>query len=360
MTYLIFVLESIKRHARFVVVLTLAALLCGAGLSAFQALRSQAGSSYIAEVTFYVDGHESDEVKEYNYELNEDYLASDIRRIIVSGKVAGEVRKEYGSEVSITTPYWVNRETKNNIYSHYIYAEVSAPTAELALAAAQAVAERTLVQVDEQLDVSTIQVAEGPLLKTVSGMAADYGVDDIDDAAFKQDPRLIDPKTLIVVAFCGLALAILVSVLKDLRDGRIHSKNDVVRLFGVPVLDVVPRDQVDQLTAFYRSATILGSLAKRDGLASVGVCGMGLADEVGAAARCLGEACDGFSVACAVDLLDGGSAMLALSKVDAVLLVVEQGSGGAKQLGTVSDLLNASEIPCAGALLITEQSPRAN
>ncbi|WP_251231216.1 hypothetical protein [Adlercreutzia aquisgranensis] len=360
MTNLIFVLESMRRHAKLIVATLVVALVCGAGWSLFQSGWSDSDAAYVAEVTFYVDGHESDEVNEYNYELNEDYLASDVRRVIVSGRVAGEVRQEYGSDVTVKTPYWVNRETKGNVYSHYIYAEVAAPTPDLALAAAQAVAEKTLTQVREQLPVATIELTEGPLLKTVAGMAADYGVDDFAEDGFRQNVAAVSPKTVFIFGFCGFALALVVAVAKDLFARRIWTRNDVTRLFGIPVIDVVDAASVGNEASYYQTAAVLSSLCAREGVASLGVCGIGSGSSLGEVTDRIGSLAKGYSVVCSVDLLRKDAAMLDVASADAVLLVAGQGAGGAGELSRVSSLLGISDIPCVGAVLLVESEKKAS
>ena len=351
MANFIFVVESMKRHAKLIVIVTLAALLCGAGLSVVQATRSHHAGVYVAEVTFYVDGHEADEVNEYNYELNEDYLASDVRRIIVSSKVAGEVREEYGPEVTVTTPYWVNRETKNNVYSHYIYAEVTAPTPELALAAAQAVADKALVQIEEQLSVSKVILTEGPLLKSVAGMAADYGVDDLGEGALKQNALGVSPKTVFVAGFCGFALAMIVAIGRDLASRKVYTRNDVLRIFGVAALDSVPKAKLGSASSYYRLSAVLDSLARKEDASRLGVCGIGVEGAESLVAQYVGELALNVQVVCAVDVLADDAALVELAQADAVLLAVGQGVGGNAPM-RASSLLNAAQLPCAGALFV--------
>lgn len=345
-----FAVESMRRHWKGLVAVLVVSLACGVAFSYLQNMSAQESVSYVAEVTFYVDGHDSDAVNEYNYELNEDYLASDVRRIIVSNKVSGEVRAEFGDDVSINTPYWVNRETESNIYSHYIYAEVSAPSEEIALAAARAVAEKALVQIEEQLPVTTVELVEGPLLKTVSGSAANYGVDDL--APSEDDFKSIDVRTVIAFSVCAVLAAIVVFLLHDFFVKRVRSCHDVERLFGIPVLGQVSVDELDRAESFVDSAVALASHCGRNGIVEVALCSIDKGTPIGKVAEGISANIASPRLAAMVDLSGSSRSVLDLASVPCIVLAVQRNEGASNDLVKAVHLLQRIDVPVLGAIYI--------
>lgn len=345
-----FVIETLKRHWRLLLVAVIASMLCGIAFSYLRGTVAGEPEPYLAEVTFYVDGHDAEAVNQYNYELDEDYLASDVRRVILSSKVAGEVRAEFGEEVTVKSPYWVNRETKSNIYSHYIYAEVAAPSEEIALAAAQAVAEKALVQIEEQLPVTTMEVVEGPILKTVAGSAANYGVDDL-SITHGEKPAL-DVKAAMVFAFCALCLILVIVLLHDFFVRKIRSPHDVERLLGIPVLGQVPLGAVNDDSSYVDFALVLASRARKDRIEDVALCSVGSGAPLDGVEKGVSANTGIPQVAMAVELSGHGRSIVEIASVECLVLVIQENAASSEELRKASELLQRVSIPVLGALYV--------
>ena len=239
------VVESMRRH--WIAIVVIFALALGAGAaSSFLKTGSEAqeisDKAYTAEASVYVtleavDGSMISEAS--------DRLISDARRTVISDKVAGEIRRIYGNEVSVYSPWWLDEEKNARYYSHYIFVDVSAPTQEIALAATNDAAKLAAEVMATTLPVKSVAVAEEAYLKQGDGsQAADRGVDaleEIESAAVTSSA--ISVKKLVIFGFVGLFGAIFVFACVDILSRRIRSARDVERMLDLPVLGVIKGEE---------------------------------------------------------------------------------------------------------------------
>ena len=92
-------------------------LVTGAGSSFVKSGKVETAATYTAEASLYVTGYGYDENArqggDYNYEFNENTMMNDVRRIIVSKNCCSDSR-EYGEDITITTPDWKDTSTKTS------------------------------------------------------------------------------------------------------------------------------------------------------------------------------------------------------------------------------------------------------
>lgn len=349
-----FVVETVRR--RWVILLVALVVALGAGVlySASKSDRSIVQTTYTAELTFYVDGQESAEVQEFNYSLNEDYLISDCKRIVLSDAVSGQVRRQFGEDVVITTPYWVNRETKGNIYSHFFYVDVESPSRETVLAAAEELAQLAVPAIEAQLPVSQFSLYEGPVLKNTVGAAADFGYDKLEAEPVVAAASSISMKTVVVVGFCGFAVAFVLVLMFDFFNQRIRTEHDVTRILGVPVLGSVPYGEIADEDALSRTALALGSRLEQESLQDVSFCGLCSKEYAGKVDEGMRRLLPQCAFGPVFDLSSSGKEIFGLESVPCVVLVVVQNLAAKKQIEKAAKLLNDANIPTLGAVYVTK------
>lgn len=341
------VVESMRRH--WIAIVVIFALALGAGAaSSFLKTGSEAqeisDKAYTAEASVYVtleavDGSMISEAS--------DRLISDARRTVISDKVAGEIRRTYGNEVSVYSPWWLDEEKNARYYSHYIFVDVSAPTQEIALAATNDAAKLAAEVMATTLPVKSVAVAEEAYLKQGDGsQAADRGVDaleEIESAAVTSSA--ISVKKLVIFGFVGLFGAIFVFACVDILSRRIRSARDVERMLDLPVLGVIKGEE-DYAGALAAADVLLN----RNNLNSLAVAGICQADGAAAMAAKAADYLDK-PVTC-IDALSEGSAVSNLAACEAVVLVISAGAASASQIDEALRALRIADVPVAGAVFV--------
>lgn len=348
--------ESVKRHLLPIIVIVALCFCAGVGSSFVKKGEISVAPTYTAEASLYVTnyGYEdgSDSKETYNYSLSESMIITEMRRIVVSDAVAGEVRREYGEDVSITSPYWIEESTNDNYIERFIFIDVVAEDPEVALAATEVAAQLTIEQASALLPVDDIVVADAPYLKsTGADSAADWGSDDF--ANVEQQVMVdnvasgISVKNIVIYLFVGIVLSVFGFAAYDILSRRIRSAGDVERLLDVPVLAEITADrQCEQLAESVRV------LMHRHGLETLSVAGACTADGASSIADCLKGG--GVSVSDAVSLADDVAAVSAVASSDAVLLVVKSAAASGSQLEQMLKLLKVAGTPVLGAVFVSK------
>lgn len=347
-----FMVETVKRHWKALLVALVASLVLGGAYSYASSGGTVGKDTYTAELTIYVDGYEESPQGDFNYSLNEDYLINDCKRIFVSNSVAGEVRRELGEDVKIRIPYWSNPYTTGNLYSHFFYIQVSAPTEELALEAASQVADRGMAIIEESLPVSSVFLYEGPILKNGADETTNYGIDDLDvvsGSSLTSAARTISPKTMLVCAFCGILLVYCALLAADYLRRRIRSEHDVERLLGIPVVGAFASGP-DDAGSYNVAALAVDSACKRHDLGKIALCTVNDPALLGRIRKGLDGKLSRCQIALSVDLLAEGEDLLGLGECDAYVLAVTQSHATGGQLAEAARILAGAQLPAIGAL----------
>lgn len=342
------VLDSVKRRWIFILVITAVCL----GLAVASSISSDGeevvNKTYTAQASVYVSANEKSEGEaSYNYEVDDDRLMTDARRVVVSHSVAGEVRETLGEEVTIASPFWINTKSNTNFYTRFIFVSASAPTTELAIEAANLAAEKTVDVLNTMPTVSEAYVSDWAALAATGSRAADFGADPF---VVESDPIVvassaISMKKLVVYGLVGLVGSVFLFAAFDILTRKARSAADVERLLGVPVIASVkdPR-AVGSLVDDVRSI-----MAKHDfrSIAIVGGVEGDRANEI-ADALCT----EGVFVSDTIVVADDMGAATKLIDAGCALVVLAYGKSSGKDIDLVESKLRLTGAPVIGAVFI--------
>ncbi len=351
--------ESIRRHWVAIAIVAALSLCAGVASSFVRDDAEPSAASYTAEATLYLTGYgygDKAAGEEYDYSYNESLMVTDARRLVVSSEVAGAVREQYGEDVSVSSPAWVN-ESKNTDYStRFVYIDATASDAETAKAACQMALELTRSAVEETLPVEKVEVVdEVALTSSGSSKAADWGSDAFvaEDVSFIEEAASgISMKKVVIFLFCGLALSIVAFASYDILSRRVRSSRDVERLLDLPVLASVAGD-----ADLARLAQGVKVLMDRSDLSSVAVAGASSADGAAPVREALSKV-DGIAVAPVVDLSGQADSASRLLECDTVLLVIAEGASSGAQLESALKQLRFAGVPVLGVAYLPKKSKR--
>ncbi|WP_454945648.1 YveK family protein [Cryptobacterium curtum] len=354
------VCESVRRHWIPIAIITAVCLLAGVGSSY---LRSDgtvdASPKYTAEAAVYAIGYgygEQNHIGDsYNYQQNETLMSNDIRRIMVSAEVAGEVRTKYGSNVTITVPWWYDTKSNSTISSRYVFVNVVASDAQTALDAAQEIADKTVEIAKDRVPVSYIEVAEpATLTSTDAQKAGDWGSNALVSSssttgqATASSPSL-SVKNIVIFLFVGLAGSIVLFAAWDILSRRVRSATDVERLLDIPVLAHLAAGDSGEA-----AASAVAALTKRSNIESLVVCGASNRDEAPAVVERI-SSIDGLSVAGPVVLAQDDKAALRLQEGQAVLVVLREGASSGRQIENALSQIKIAGTPVLGAIFVSKK-----
>ncbi|MEG2934568.1 MAG: hypothetical protein RR842_13415 [Gordonibacter sp.] len=342
--------ESVKRHWIPIVIVTLLLVAVGVVPSFSKGGETVVEPAYTAEASFYISGYEkSPEVGTYNYQLGgaEDMLITDARRVIVSNEVAGEVRRQFGEDVTVSSPFWVNEKTNGNFYTRFIFVDASAPTPEIALQATDFAAEKASQIIRETLPVTEVTIVSPAALSSVQGKAADFGVD---KPVSKENPLVavassVNIKNVIIYGFVGLVGSLVVFVAYDVLSRRVRSVRDIERLLAVPSLASV-RTEDDY--AFL--AEDVKVLLERNDIASLVVAGCVKADGAVQVAHALEQR--GLTVTGSASAAVEPDAVQVLSQAEGVLIALGCATAKSRDLDRLSEALRIAGTPVVGAVFV--------
>lgn len=341
--------ESIRRHGLPIALITILLVALGA-VSSFKGGEASIEPQYTAEASLYVTGYEeAPDTQSYNYQLSgsEDMLITDARRVVVSNEVAGEVRRQFGEDVVVSSPFWVNEKTNANFYTRFIFVDVTAPSSETALEAADFAAEKAAGIIESTLPVSEVSVASPAVLSSAQGEAADFGVD-----AFVSDENPIiavasgiSVKNLVIFGFVGLVGSIIVFAAYDILSRRVRSERDIERLLSVPTLATV-KGEGDY--AFL--AEDVRVLLERNGLGSVAVAGCVKGDGASEVAEALTQ--QGLKVTGSAAAAVEPDAVGLLARAEGIVIVLGYAAARGRDLDRLSEALRIAGTPLVGSVFV--------
>lgn len=235
--------ESVRRHWLVITLVAIVSLMLAVGSSYAKDGEIQTAPTYTAETVLYITGYGYDTKSvsdggDYNYELNEAYLKNDVRRLVLNSNVSASVRADYGENLQITSPYWIDEKTNREVSSRFVYIDVTGNNQQVVKDAANQVARLTVTQAKELLPVGDIVVTESAVIKTSDNeRAANWGSDDLvnnpDEASVQ---RGVSKKSLVIYLFVGLVLSVGGFAAYDILSRRVRSSRDIERLLDIPVL----------------------------------------------------------------------------------------------------------------------------
>lgn len=351
--------ESVRRHWVVIAIVGVLSLTAGVASSFVKDDAQPAAVSYTAEASLYLTGYGYGEkdAGEYNYSYNESLAISDARRLVVSSEVAGKVREQYGSDVQVTAPVWMNESKNTEISTRFIYIDVTAADPETAKAACQTAADLAQAAIEDTLPVEDVSLAE-PVALTGSGSskAADWGRDAFvteDVSSVEAVASGISMKKVVIFVFSGLALSILAFAAYDILSRRVRSSRDVERLLDLPVLASVSQDgDLDRLVQGVRV------LMDRSELGSVAVAGASATDGAQRISKALADAGDVVVSGC-IDLSGEADAAVRLLGSDTVLLVISEAASKGSELECALKQLRIAGVPVLGVVFVPKKPKRA-
>lgn len=347
--------ESIRRHWLPIAVVVAISLCAGIGSSFVKKGEVSIAPVYTAESSLYVtvygyqDGVETKD--SYNYSLSESMVITEMRRIIVGDAVAGEVRREFGEDVTVSSPYWIDEKTNNNLIERFVFIDVSASDPEVALEAARLASELTIEKATEVLPIGKVVLSDAPYLKSGSGdKAADWGSDDFveigGDDTVVAGTSGINMKNVVIYVFVGVVLSVFGFAAYDILSRRIRSARDVERLIDVPVIAELKAGEEES----YLAETVR-VLSDRFSIKKLAVAGFCKADGADGIANVL-TAADGLPQLVSVSLADCSGTVGEVADSDAVLLVVKYAAAKGSQIEKSLKLLKVADAPVLGAVFI--------
>lgn len=349
-----FVVQCLRRRWWLIALCTVLAGAAG-GLWATFMSGEEPLPPFTAEATIYMNGYDSDEMMGYNYKVDESYLVSDARRIVVSDSVAGEVRRKYGEDVVISSPFWKNPETEATFYTHFIFVDASAESAEVAVEAANMAANLAVEKMREQISVERADVYEPAVLKTVVGQAADFGANSMNPADLEESVQGEETgsaaKTILVSAFCAFALSFALVIAYYYVNRRFRDPHDVERILGVPLLGVAAKDQIPSDLEGSLVPLVLDEICERNDAGRVLVCGLPANDSVVAVSSFLKEHCSSTLVG-ELDFASAEQDRKMVEQANSAVVVITQNAASSSQIARAARVLNLLQIPVAGAIFI--------
>jgi capsular polysaccharide biosynthesis protein len=363
---------------RIVWILVIAVLCAGSALALNLFEREQVvAKSYTAEATIYVFQGVYDE-GEPNYSIENLRMIESARRIVVSDKVAGEVRRAYleqDDSLTINSPYAYDTGIATRIMSFYVYVDATARSPELALAAANEVAERAVEEMRRTFPTfSRAEVFDTAYLRAASGTyAAEPGSDPLVSANAEDLGEVrgsvfsrIDKKAALLALFVGLFGSAFIFCAYELLNRRIRTAHDAEVLIGVPVIaqldkSSAPGDTSDA-EAFDASVGLVASdvevmLKNLDPktLAVVSIASNATCEAcVTALNRELGsrDATATYTIRSAGSFAEEPKATVTVSDASAALLVTRTNEASSRQIKVAIRQLQIADTPLVGIVLV--------
>jgi capsular polysaccharide biosynthesis protein len=294
--------HTIKRRAVFIVVV---ALICGGAAFGYESLKETQtfAQRYTAEATLYATAYEyTPEEGEYNYSLDTTLFFNNVRKIILSDAVAGQVRREFAASddsLVITAPFIFDSEIGQRMQSNYISVDVQSSDPQIALDATNRCVELATEQLKDLIPIVEVRIYEQAYLRTGDGTrVANAGVEKTGDNQEEKAPIATSSssplRSTALALLIGLFGSAFVFCLYEVIDKRIRAARDVEALCGCPVISTIPRqkgygDEKAQKAVAQVANSIQVNLAKSNSKYLV-VAGLGKKDEVGGFVETLTEA----------------------------------------------------------------------
>lgn len=352
--------ESARRHWLPIVVIVALCVCAGVGPSIVKSGEATLAPSYTAEVSLYVTsyGFQGDAEKDeaYNYSLNENMAVTEVRRIAISDAVAGEVRRNFGEDVSLAVPFWIDESTSANYTERFVFIDATAPDPDVALEAAQCAADLVIDRSLDVLPISDLVLSDGPYLKSSdSTKAADWGVESFVVVPEEQQILVVDEvsgisiKNVVAYVFVGAVLSVFGFAAYDIFSRRVRSSRDIERLLDVPVISELTKGEGYGCLA--ESLRVLSGRFEIEKLSVVGLCDKDRADLVAGVLSSY-EALPELTVAA---LADDPAGVGLVAETDAVLLVVKCAAARGSQVEQALKLLKIADVPVLGAVYVARK-----
>lgn len=170
------------------------------------------------------------------------------RRIVVSDSVAGEVRRYYqdqDSNLTISSPYAYDKGYAERVSSYYVYIDATSSDPQIALDAANRVAEKAVAVIEETIpSLKKVTVYEEAILRGSStGDAAEPGVDAIyttqggtEGAVVVSLSDRISKMNVLLALIVGLFGSAFCFCAYEILSRKIRTAHDVEALIGIPVI----------------------------------------------------------------------------------------------------------------------------
>lgn len=345
------IMESVRRRWLIILVVTVVALAAGFGSAILKSSSQQESSgvtSYTAEAVIYFQVNENDASMSASYA--NDFLLTDARRTVLNDSVAGEVRRTYGEDIQVTTPFWMDTQKDSRYTGHYVFVDVSAPSKEIALDAANMAADLAAGEMQRTLPINrAIIVDEAYITPSSLTAAADRGSEELtvpEDIVIYSSS--ISKKSLFIFGFVGLFGSIFVCACYDILSRRVRSAKDIERMTDISVLATL-RSAPD----FARAASCVDVLMKRNDLNSVVVAGICEKDDAKTVGTRIAE---NMARDCRKAIvLDDPDAASRLLQADSVLLVFAAGACSGEQLDAAMRTLRVANVPVLGAVFVPKK-----
>ena len=348
---LTFVTETLKR--RWLIVVLVTAIACVLGLIGMVTQKEEPiAPKYTAEAVLYLNAGDLNEADARYLSQSHAFLANDARRIVLNDSVAGEVRRHFGEDVTLSTPLLQNDLTRAESMTNLIFVDASAPTEAEALDAANMAVELAVERINEQITGVEAKVSEAAAVKTRASGVANYGTDSLTVSPIEQATSSFSFKKLVIFAGVGFILGIAFALLWDYCRRRIRSSHDVERLLGLPVIESIDRQAADRADCFKRGAGLIDALAKKSQTQTICLVGW---DAEETPDGIVGSLNSNLSIARIVGwagLSSPDNDASSLAEADAVVLVIEENAQNARQLDGFVKSVAMLDTPVLGAFFI--------
>lgn len=348
---LTFVAESLKR--RWWIAVVVAVVFGAAGLVSMVTAKGETLlPTYTAEAVVYVDARQSSDVNDYNYVINDEFVAGDAHRFVLNNSVAGEVRRTYGEDVIISSPLWQNELTKLEAKTHFVFVDATAGDEATALDAANMAAELAASKIEQEVEGAKANVSDKAALKTTSANVADFGVDDLTLSPMSQAGSSLSVKKLVVFFGVGLIVGVALVLIVEYCRRRVRSAHDVERLLGVRVLDEVEESDASDGANYRRCAGIIDAIVQREGCDAPILCGWRESQVPENVVSHLNDAMRKSRIVGWAGLSSHSCDTSALVDADSAIVVVVQNEQSAKELDEMVRCIGALGMKVLGAIYV--------
>ena len=210
-------------------------------------------TTYTAEATLYLSSAGwNEDVLAYNYQLDETRELENARRIVLSDSVAGQVKRALADQDSgliIASPFPYDSFKANRVYTNFVYIDATSTDPEIALQAANQVAELATEKIAETLnDEEKITIYEQAIIKSGDNtFAAEPGEQATGDEALNTGDNpassalaRIDKKNLVIALFLGLFGSAFIFCVYEILNRKVRTAHDAETLIGIPVIAQIP------------------------------------------------------------------------------------------------------------------------
>lgn len=341
-------LQSIKRHWLGIVLITLlfALLAVVPPVVTFVLANGTADlRTYQAQAELYIR-HDQAQITRSPESGTASRLMLDARHLVLSNEVAGEVRRTYGKQVTIESPYWKYGKDDQEFTTDFVIISVSAPSQDTAIQAADLAAELAKEQIMQTIPVHDVSISTPAQAVQATGAATNnFGSEDLGGTTFHDltFASAISKKRLIVLVALGLVGSITLFACKDALSRRLYTRSDVERLLQVPVLA-----EVSECAKLSDLAPAFASLVTHYNMAAPALVTPADAELAHSCAQMLSSDVVIFTPA---QLLDAAE-LSSLSSCDGMILLLHAAQDNRQTLMRMVDTINLLNVPVLGCIFV--------